>query len=88
LKLQALAQKTSMRDFSSKKSLYSAAYRKDISFLKDEFVAREKHGFNVKYCDEETVFKEFGFESHGGILSDVAATIDSYLSHIFCCNLT
>ena len=78
-KLEALAQKTGMKDFASTKSLYSAAYKKDIDFLKDEFEARKKYGFKVKYFDAQAVLKEFGFISHGAILSDTAATIDSYL---------
>ena len=79
LKLEALAQKTGMKDFDRKKSLYSAAYKKDIDFLKKEFEARKKYGFKVTYLDESAVQKEFDFKSHGGILSEIAATIDSYL---------
>ena len=79
LKLEALAKKTGMHDFNLKKSLYSAAYKKDISFLKHEFETRKKYGFKVKYLDESAVLKEFGFNSYGGILSYIAATIDSYL---------
>ena len=89
LKLEALAERTGMKDFDRKKSLYSAAYKKDIDFLKTEFEARKSNGFKVKYLDESAVLREFGFHSHGGILSDVAATIDSYLfTHsLLQCNL-
>src|SRR5687767_6880730 len=79
LKLEALARRTGMKDFELKRSLYSAAYKKDIDSLKKEFEARKKYGFKVKYLDEPAILKEFGFQSHGGILSDIAATIDSYL---------
>lgn len=79
LKLQTLAQKTGMKDFELKQSLYSAAYKKDIDFLKKEFEARKKYGFKVKYIDAQAMLKEFGFKSYGGISSDIAATIDSYL---------
>ena len=78
-KLAALAAKTGTRDFEFKKSLYYAAYKKDISFLKKEFGSRKKYGFQVKWLDEDQVFKQFGFSSPGGILSDVAATTDAYL---------
>jgi len=78
-KLEALAQKTAMKDFAYKKSLYSAVYKKDTDFLKNEFEARKKYGFKVKYLTAQAVLKNFGFNSHGGILSDIAATIDSYL---------
>jgi len=68
-----------MKDFEMKKSLYYAAYKKDISFLKKEFDVRKKYGFKVKWLDEDQVFKQFGFSCPGGILSDVAAATDSYL---------
>ena len=78
-KLAALAAKTGMRDFELKKSLYYAAYKKDIPFLNKEFDSRKKHGFKVKWLEEDQVFKQFGFSSPGGILSDVAATADAYV---------
>jgi glycine/D-amino acid oxidase-like deaminating enzyme len=78
-KLGAIAAKTGMRDFEMKKSLYYAAYKKDISYLKKEFESRKSYGFKVKWLEEEQVFNQFGFSSPGGILSDVAATTDAYL---------
>ena len=79
LKLEAIARKIGVADFERKKSLYSAAYKKDISFLREEYDARKKHGFDVQYLDEAEVCKQFGFTSHGGILSGVAGAIDTYL---------
>ena len=55
-KLAALAAKIRMKDFEMKKSLYYAAYKKDIPFLKKEFEARKKYGFKVKWLDEKTRF--------------------------------
>jgi glycine/D-amino acid oxidase-like deaminating enzyme len=79
LKLEALAKKIGVQDFERKKSLYSAAYKRDIAFLKEEYEARKKHGFDVQYLDKAGVYKQFGFSSHGGILSGVAAAVDTYL---------
>ena len=78
-KLSALATKAGIKDFEMKKSLYYAAYKKDIPFLKTEFETRKKYGFKVKWLDEDQVFKQFGFSCPGGILSDIAAATDSYL---------
>ena len=78
-KLSELATRTGLKDFEMKKSLYYAAYKKDISFLKKEFEARKKHGFKVKWLNEDQVFKQFGFSCPAGILSDVAAATDTYL---------
>ena len=79
LKLETLAQEIEVSDFEPKKSLYCAAYKKDIDFLKNEFEARKRHGFKVRWLDERKMFDEFAFSSYGGILSDVAAVIDSYI---------
>mgnify|MGYP003578340523 CR=1 FL=1 len=78
-KLAALAKKIGVKDFQFKKSLYCAAYKKDIPYLKCEFDARKKYGFKVKWLEEKTILKEFGFASPAAILSDTAAVTDSYL---------
>lgn len=78
-KLSVLASTIGMKDFEMKKSLYYAAYKKDIPFLKQEFEARKKHEFKVKWLDENQVFEQFGFLCPGGILSDVGAATDTYL---------
>jgi glycine/D-amino acid oxidase-like deaminating enzyme len=78
-RLEDLALQIGLKDFEWKNSLYFAAYKKDIPFLKNEFGERKKYGFKVKYLDEESILKEFGFRSYAGILSDTAATVDSYL---------
>jgi glycine/D-amino acid oxidase-like deaminating enzyme len=78
-KLATLATKAGMKDFEMKKSLYYAAYKKDIPFLKKEFETRKKYGLKVKYLDADQVTEQFGFSSPGGILSAIAATADAYL---------
>ena len=78
-KLSGLSVKIRMKDFEMKKSLYYAAYKKDIPFLKKELEARKKYGFKVKWLDEDHVLEQFGFSCPGGILSDVAAATDTYL---------
>ncbi len=66
--------------FRKKKSLYFAADNKAISGLKQEFEAREKAGFKVKWLDSSTIEKRFSLrETCGGILSSEAASVDAYL---------
>jgi glycine/D-amino acid oxidase-like deaminating enzyme len=77
--LKALAEEIGLKEFSLKKSLYYAAYKKDISFLQNEFEARKKAGFKVKYIDDKNMFDEFGFAAPGAILSDTGAVTDAYL---------
>ena len=78
-KLAKLAAIAGVKDFEMKKSFYYAAYKKDLPFLKKEFEIRKKYGFKVAWLEEDQVFKQFGFSSPGGILSDVAATTDAYV---------
>lgn len=78
-KLVTLGKKVGVPDIQKKQSLYYAAYKKDIDFIKNEFDARNKYGFAVKYLDERSVKNEFGFNAPAAILSRVAATVDSYL---------
>ena len=78
-KLQDLAEKIGLKEFSLKKSLYYAAYKKDIPTLQNEFEARKRAGFKVKYLDDKKIFDEFGFAAPGAILSDTGAVTDAYL---------
>lgn len=78
-KLEKLAEKIGFAEFETQKSLYYAAYKKDIGFLKKEFEVRKEHGFKVRWLDEKKIDKQFGFKSYGGILSGVAAVVDSYM---------
>ena len=78
MKLISLAKRVGV-DVQKKQSLYCAAYKKDTDFIKEEFNAREKYGLPVRYLDERSIEKEFGFSSPAAILSDIAATVDSYL---------
>ena len=45
--------------FKKKDSLYFAAYKKDIAWLKKEFEARKKAGFNVKWLEPEQIYKKY-----------------------------
>src|SRR5574339_806850 len=47
-KLVTLGKKVGVPDIQKKQSLYYAAYKKDIDFIKNEFDARNKYGFAVK----------------------------------------
>lgn len=65
--------------FKSKKSLFFAAYKKDVPWLKEEFEARKKEGFDVKWLEAEDIEKKFEFKNtFGGILSKDGGSIDAY----------
>jgi len=77
-KLISLGNKVGI-DVQKNQSLYYAAHKKDIDFIRQEFEARDKYGFRVEHLSQQAIRKEFGFDAPAGILSDEAATIDSYL---------
>jgi glycine/D-amino acid oxidase-like deaminating enzyme len=65
--------------FKKKKSLYFAAKKKDVSWLKKEFKARKNAGFDVKWLEADEVTKRFEFENtYGAILSKQGASIDAF----------
>ncbi|RQO30736.1 FAD-dependent oxidoreductase [Taibaiella sp. KBW10] len=65
--------------FKKKDSLYFAAYKKDVPWLKKEFDARKAHQFPVTWLEQEDVAAKFKLEhTYGGILSDQGASMDVF----------
>ncbi len=64
-------------DFEYKKSIYFASSKKDISFLKNEFEARQEHGFQVKWLSKEDL-NELGLKAYAAIESQSGAVMDVY----------
>ena len=69
--------------FGKKKSLYFAAFKKDVPDLIKEYEARKAAKFPVKWLSPEEISKEFKIENtFGGILSEQGASIDAFcLAH-------
>jgi len=81
-KLGRIAANLNFTEFEKRDSLYFAAYKKDVSFLKKEFEARKSAGFDVEFLEEARVKDEFGFASPAAILSHHGAEVDAYkLTH-------
>lgn len=76
--LEKIAKKLKIEEFQNKKSLFYAAYKKDVSMLKKEFLARKEAGFSVKYLEEKEVQEQFGFKAFGAILSNHGAQTNAY----------
>ena len=80
--LQKLAETVSDVDFEMQESLYYASRNSDKKSLKDEFLLRQKHGFDVEWLESDAIKKRYWFKSPGAILSKLAARIDPYrLAH-------
>lgn len=73
-----IAKEINFKEFEFKKSLYYAAYKKDVPLLKKEFDARKKAGFNVRYLDQDDIQAAFNFSSAGAILSHHGAQTNAY----------
>lgn len=69
--------------FKKKESLYFASFKKDVSWLKKEFEARQKNGFLVKWLEADEIDKKFQLKNaYGGILSEQGGSIDAFkLAH-------
>lgn len=69
--------------FKKKESLYFAALKKDVGWLKKEFEARKKIGMPVKWLEADEIYKKFHIKhSYGGILSEQGGSIDAFkLAH-------
>ncbi|MDO9554261.1 FAD-binding oxidoreductase [Rhodonellum sp.] len=69
--------------FQKKESLYFAAFKKDVPWLKKEFEARKENGFPVKWLEAEEIEKKYQLKNaFGGILSDQGGSIDAFqLAH-------
>lgn len=68
--------------FEQKQSLYIARKQKHVSWLKTEYARRNQFGLGVKWLDAAEIKKDYGIRCYGGILSEVAASVDAYrLAH-------
>src|SRR5690606_5122042 len=66
--------------FHKKESLYFAALKKDVAWLKKEFDARKQAGFEVQWLEAAEIEKKYQLEkTHGGILSAQGASIDAFV---------
>ncbi len=78
LKLQEIANDVAFEDFQLKNSLYFAARKKDISFIKYEYKIRKDNNFAVSFLDKATIENQFAFEAPAAILSEVGGQTDAY----------
>lgn len=76
---QVCRQIKSKAGFKKKKSLYFAAYKKDVNWLKMEFEARKEAGFKVKWMNADAIKNIYQLEkTYGGILSEQGASVDAF----------
>jgi len=76
--IESIAKKLNYKEFNLKDSLYYAAFKKDISFLKEEFAIRKQSGFEVSYLDQKEIMSEFNIAVPGAILSQCGGEINAY----------
>lgn len=66
--------------FKKKDSLYFAAYKKDVEWLKKEFEVRKDAGFDVKWMEAKTILQKYKLDkTYGGILSKQGASVDAFM---------
>ncbi len=65
--------------FRKKESLFFAAYKKDVAWLKEEYAARKRHGFPVTWLETGEIMEDYGLDGqYGGILSKQGGNIDAF----------
>ncbi|NOT48877.1 MAG: FAD-binding oxidoreductase, partial [Acidobacteria bacterium] len=69
--------------FKKKESVYFAALKKDVSWLKKELETRRKHGFPVSWLEPAEIEERYAMEGTcGGILSKQGGSLDAFcLAH-------
>jgi glycine/D-amino acid oxidase-like deaminating enzyme len=77
-KLSGIAAKIKFDDFAYKNSLYYAARKKDVAFIKEEFGIRKQNGFKVEYLTEAGIRRKFGIEAPAAILSEQGGQTNAY----------
>ncbi|NBL65841.1 FAD-dependent oxidoreductase [Flavobacterium sp. NST-5] len=78
LTLKEIAKDLEIKDFCLRKSLFFAAYKKDVSMLEKEFKARKEAGFDVEFLTEKDIEKQFNIKAPAAILSSLAAETNAY----------
>ncbi|MEO8765231.1 MAG: FAD-dependent oxidoreductase [Ginsengibacter sp.] len=78
LKLKDIANDIEFKDFQLKNSLYYAANKKHVSFLKEEYQARKNNNFEVTLLDGNEVQNEYGFKAPAAILSELGGQTNAY----------
>lgn len=78
-KLFAISDKINFADIQKKRSLYFAAFKKDVVDLKKEFLIRKEHGFHVHYWEKDEVLEKMGIVAPGAILSEDGGQTDAYM---------
>jgi glycine/D-amino acid oxidase-like deaminating enzyme len=77
-RIEEICTEISFGDFSRRKSLYYASFKKDVSFLKEEIAIRKQFGFDVEFLGKSEIQKLYGFSAPAAILSGQGAEINAY----------
>lgn len=77
-KLEEISTKIGFDKFEYKKSLYYAAGKKDVPFLKEEYKIRKENNFDVTLLDNKDIKDQFNFKSPAAIISKLGAQTDAY----------
>lgn len=80
--LAAITQTIGFTGFAYKKSIYYAALKKHLPFLKRELEARKQMGIQAEWLDCQVMKQQYGISAPAAILSEPAAQTNAYaLTH-------
>lgn len=78
-RLNKIAEQIDFPALEFRRSLYFAAHKQDVVFLKGEFTERKRAGFHVHFLEEGDILSKFGFQAPAAILSETGAQVNAYL---------
>jgi glycine/D-amino acid oxidase-like deaminating enzyme len=80
--LKEIMANTGFAEMDERKSLFFTSHKSQKSFMKNEFEARRRAGFDVSFLSKDEIFKAYGLKAEYAILSEKGATTNAYtLTH-------
>lgn len=78
-RIQKISKTVGYNDIEPKKSLYYAAFKKDVGLLHKEYLARKAAGFKLDLLTEDEIGLYYGFSAPAALLSYQGASVDAYM---------
>jgi glycine/D-amino acid oxidase-like deaminating enzyme len=80
--LTAIMDKIGFAEFDKRNSLFFTSHSGQKSFMKNEFEARKRAGFEMSFLARDDIYKTYGLKAEYAILSEKGATTNAYtLTH-------
>jgi glycine/D-amino acid oxidase-like deaminating enzyme len=80
--LQGVLEQIGFTEYEKRKSLFFTSHSRQLSFMKKEYEARQRAGFETDFLLKDDIRVRYGLKAECGILSEKGATTNAYtLTH-------